>query len=187
MMPDEASDAPRLHPAPGDGQVGHWRLDPSHSTVTIAHKAMWGMTTVRGSFTEVGGEGEVLADGSAAGTLVINAASVDTANDKRDTHLKSADFLDAENHRDITFVARRIHRQGNGSVRVTGDLTVAGQTRPLSFDAGLAGLPDGSLTLTAEVRVDRAEFGLVWNNLGMLRGQALVRVNASFVPEHDLK
>ena len=78
--------------------TGLWQLDPSATTVAVRQKTMWGLVTVKGAFTAVTGQGEVRADGSAVGTLTLRAASLDTGNAKRDTHLKSADFFDADNH-----------------------------------------------------------------------------------------
>ena len=67
--------------------TGHWILDPKQSNIGLQSKSMWGMMAIKGTFTDVSGEGELGHDGSATGTLTIAAASIDTRNAKRDTHL----------------------------------------------------------------------------------------------------
>ena len=72
-------------------------------------------------------------DGEVSGTVTVAAASIDTNNTRRDTHLRSTDFFDSGNHPDITFTADGIRPSGQG-VAVTGAPTVRGRTRPLSLD-----------------------------------------------------
>ena len=95
------------------------------------------------------------------------AASIDTGNTRRDTHLRSADFFDVANHPDITFTATRVRPAGQG-VLVTGTLSVRDRTRPLSFEAAAAVPGHGEIRLDAEVRINRADFGLTWNRLGLV-------------------
>ena len=161
-------------------ETGLWQLDPTASTVALRHKTMWGMVTVKGTFAGVGGQGEVRPDGSAVGTLTFDAASLDTGNAKRDTHLRSADFFDADNHPEITFAVRSAELRDGDQVHVVGQLTVRGISRPQSFTAQLAGTDADSLTLNAEFTVDRAEFGLDWNQLGMIRGLATITTTLRF-------
>src|SRR6516164_1860028 len=116
---------------------------------------------------EVSGNGTVAPDGEVSGTVTVAAASIDTKNTRRDTHLRSADFFDSGNHPDITFTADDIQASGQGAA-VTGVLTVRGRTRPLAFDAVASVQGDGGIWLDAEVRVHRADFGLTWNQLGMV-------------------
>ena len=162
-----------------------WTLDPARSSVTLRHKTLWGLSTVRGSFGELGGQAEIGADGSARGRLEIGAASLDTGNAKRDKHLRSADFFNADAHPHIVAV---LQRAGLGAstghtgdqVSVSGQLTAAGVTRPLTFTATLAEVTESAVTVRAEAEVDRAQFGMTWNQLGMLRGPATVSVLARF-------
>ncbi len=160
-------------------EPGLWQLDPARSTVAIKHKTMWGLSTVNGTFAKVSGQGEVSAEGTGTGTLTIDAASIDTKNAKRDNHLRSGDFFDVERHPQITFVVRSATLNADGTVQVAGDLTVRGVTRALSFPASVASAP-GEVTLSAETAVDRAEFSLAWNQLGMIRGSATVAVSLRF-------
>ncbi len=79
-------------------ETGLWQLDATRSTVAISHVTMWGMVTVKGTFTGVSGEGEVRPDGTVRGAVTLDAASLDTKHTKRDEHLRSADFFDVEHH-----------------------------------------------------------------------------------------
>ncbi|WP_367320326.1 YceI family protein [Streptomyces sp. HUAS ZL42] len=161
-------------------ETGLWQLDAGASTVGLRHKTMWGLVTVKGTFGVVAGQGEVRADGSAAGTLTLGAATLDTKNAKRDTHLRSADFFDAENHPEITFVVRSAELRDGDTVNVAGQLTVRGISRPQSLTARLTHAGADALTLDAEFTVDRDQFGLGWNQLGMIRGLTTVATTLRF-------
>lgn len=158
-----------------------WHLDPSGSSVTIQHKSIWGLVTVRGSFGQVGGSGEILPDGSGRGRLEIGAASLDTKNRKRDDHLRSADFFNASKHPQIVVDLSRIARQSGDSATAEGTLTVAGHTRPLTVSTRITESSDDALTLAADTEINRADFGMNWNQLGMVTGKAKVSVVARFV------
>lgn len=163
--------------------AGHWVLDPQQSSVKISHKAFWGLQTVRGTFSELSGEGDVAADGSVTGRLVIGAASVNTRNAKRDTHLRSNDFFKADEHPTIVFAAHDAKPDSSGHLTVTGELEAAGISRPLSFTATIAQESPAAATLSAEAEVDRAGYGMTWNQLGSLTGNAKVSVVARFTKQ----
>lgn len=178
-MTDADSSAPGG--LPGGAGAGHWVLDPQKSSVGVSQKHMWGLITVRASFSELAGEGEVKADGSITGTLRVGAASVDTKNSKRDKHLRSADFFHADTHPHITFNAKDARLDDNGSLAVSGDLEAAGTTRPLSLTANVSEASQDSATLTATVSVDRLDYGMTWNSMGMMvKAPATVSVTAHF-------
>jgi polyisoprenoid-binding protein YceI len=162
-------------------QTGTWQLDAAASTVGLRHKTMWGLVTVKGTFTAVSGRGEVRPDGSAAGTVTLQTASLDTKNAKRDTHLRSADFFDAGRHPEITLAVDGADRLDGDGVRVTGRLTVRGISRPVTFTARLTDAGAGGLTLDAEFTVDREQFGMGFNQLGMMRGLTTVTAGLRFV------
>lgn len=148
-----------------DGKLaGSWTLDPSRSEIRLKSKAMWGLVPVTGVFREISGKADVSPVGEVTGTIVVAARSVDTKNDKRDVHLRSADFFDVENHPGITFTVDRV-RPDNGGGEVAGSLTVRGRTRPASFGVKASGT-DGDVTLEGELQVNRADFGLTWNRMG---------------------
>ncbi|MFI7406481.1 YceI family protein [Streptomyces sp. NPDC049541] len=162
-------------------ETGVWQLDAAASTVALRHKTMWGLVTVKGTFGAVGGQGEVQPDGSATGTLTLDAATLDTKNKKRDEHLRSADFFDTANHPEITFAVRSAKAGAGATVEVSGQLTVRGISRPQTLTARLAGADADALTLETEFTVDRGEFGLGWNQLGMIRGLTTVAATLRFV------
>ena len=162
-----------------DGNLaGSWTLDTARSEVRLKSRSMWGLAPVKGVFREVTGNGTVSAAGDVTGTITVAARSVDTKNKKRDEHLRSADFFDAANHPDITFTVDDI-RPGNGGVRITGSLAVRGRTRPVSFDATVSSA-DGETWLDGEVQVNRADFGLTWNQMGMASMRNTITVHAVF-------
>jgi polyisoprenoid-binding protein YceI len=140
---------------------------------------MWGLAPVKGVFREVSGNGTISSDGQVSGTVTVAAASIDTKNARRDTHLRSADFFDVANNPDITFAADHIQPSGQG-VAVAGALTVRGRTRPLSFDAAASVQGDGGIWLDAEIRINRADFGLTWNPMGMVGVNNTLAIHAVF-------
>jgi polyisoprenoid-binding protein YceI len=174
----ETPASPAAAPYAGPGSL---QLDPAGSTVSISHKTIWGLVTVRGSFTKLSGSAEILADGSARGRIEVEAASVDTKNAKRDKHLRSADFFNADKHPQIVVDVAQAAAQGNDGVTTTGTLTVAGQTRPLTLTAKITEATDQAITLRADAEIDRADFGMDWNQLGMVKGTAHVSVVARYV------
>jgi polyisoprenoid-binding protein YceI len=101
----------------------------------------------------------------------IDVASIDTRAEQRDQHLRSPDFLDAENYPQITFLSRRVDGSSSNpgdKFRVTGDLTIRGTTREVSLDAVYEGTgkdPWGGerVSFSATTRIDRRDFGLTWN------------------------
>jgi polyisoprenoid-binding protein YceI len=114
-----------------------------------------------------------------AGTITVAAGSIDTKMKKRDEHLRSADFFDVANHPDITFAADQVTPSGEG-VTVTGALTVRGRTRPVSFAARVSGIDEAQVELDGEIKVNRTDFGLTWNQLGMSSVHNTITVHAVF-------
>ncbi|MER6180502.1 YceI family protein [Streptomyces sp. NPDC001652] len=161
-------------------ETGLWQLDTAASTVAIKHKSIWGLVTVKGAFTAVTGQGEVRPDGSAVGTLTLTVASLDTKNPKRDTHLKGPDFFDADNHPELTFAVRSAELRDGDQVHVVGQLTARGVSRPQTFTARLTGADADALTLDAEFSVDRNQFGMGWNQLGMIARLTTVTATLRF-------
>ena len=159
--------------------AGEWALDPRRSSIRLKSRSMWGLVPVNGVFREVRGHGTVSADGRVSGTVAVAAASIDTRNTRRDTHLRSADFFESNSHPDITFTADDIRPSGQGAA-VTGTLTVRDRTRPLSFDAAASVQGDGTIWLDAEVRINRADFGLTWNPMGMVGVNNTLTIHAAF-------
>ena len=163
-----------------DGQLaGSWTLDPSRSQVRLRSKSIWGLVPVKGVFTDVSGTGTVSPSGAVSGTITVAAGSVDTKNKKRDEHLRSADFFDADNHPSITVSVDGITPSGTGT-QVTGTLAVRDRTRPVSFDAKVSAVDTAEVWLDAEVQVNRADFGLTWSQMGMASMDNTITVHAVF-------
>jgi len=179
QAPSGQSTAPEVRALLADGALaGEWVLDPRESSIRLKSRSM-GLVPVNGVFREVSGNGTIAADGEVSGTVTVGAASIDTKNTRRDTHLRSADFFDSGNHPDITFTADGIQASGQGAA-VTGMLTVRGRTRPLAFDAAASVQGDGVIWLDAEVHVNRADFGLTWNRMGMVSMNNTLTIHAVF-------
>ena len=137
------------------------------------------MLAVKGVFREVTGSGTVSAAGDVAGTVTVAAGSIDTKMKKRDEHLRSAHFFDVASTPDITFTAEQVTPSGEG-VTVTGALTVRDRTRPVSFPARVTVLDGAQVELDGEIQVNRADFGMTWNQLGMVSVHNTITVHAVF-------
>ena len=147
-----------------------WVLDPHHTSVSFSAKHL-GVATVRGRFTKVDGEID-LDDANdpttARGSVVIEAASVDTGNEGRDQHLRSADFLDVERYPEIRFTAKSIEPSGEDTYKVRGDLTIRGATKEVVLDyehSGMATDPYGNTKVGGTITgaINRRDWGLTWN------------------------
>jgi len=163
----------------GGDLAGQWALDPGQSSIRLTSRALLGLVPVRGVFHEISASGAITPDGRVSGTITVAAASIDTRNARRDTHLRSADFFDSARAPDITFTLDAIRPSGQ-CVTVAGPLTVRGRTRPLSFDATVSAPRDGGIWLDAEVRINRADFGLTWNLLGLVSVHNTLTIHAVF-------
>lgn len=171
---------PRLRARLADGSLtGTWRLDPARSSVTLSTKSMWGLAPVKGVFADVTGDGVLADDGRVGGRIVVASASLDTRNKKRDAHLQSADFLQSDVHPHIVFTVERITPAGEQAT-VAGTLQIRDRTRPVTFPATITA-SDDEVRLDAEVHVDRSEFGLTWNQLGMASMKNTITVSVVFV------
>jgi polyisoprenoid-binding protein YceI len=163
-----------------DGKLaGSWTLNAARSEIGLLTKSVWGLIKVTGVFREVSGEGTVTAAGDVTGTVAVAAASIDTKNGKRDTHLRSADFFEVDKYPDITVAIQSVKPAGQG-VTVTGMLTVHGQSRPLSFPATVSGFDGDELSLDGAAQVNRAELGLTFNQLGMMSMHNTITVHLVF-------
>jgi polyisoprenoid-binding protein YceI len=171
--------SPALQALLRDGKLaGSWTLDPDRSEVLLKTRHTWGLAPLKGVFRQVTGNGTVTAAGEVSGVITVGAASIDTKNKIRDKHLRSADFFDIANHPDLTFVADGV-TPADGGVRIAGGLTVRGRTRPVSFDAKVSSV-DGEVWLDGVIQVNRADFGLTWNRMGIAPMDNTIVVHAVF-------
>jgi polyisoprenoid-binding protein YceI len=146
------------------------QVDPAHSTATFAIKHMM-VSTVHGNFGKV--TGTVNHDPKDAtkssANIQIDPASLDTRVEKRDAHLKSADFFDVQKCPDMSFKSAKVEKAAEKKYKVTGDLTMHCTTKPVTLDVeGLNGPvkgPQGAnlYAATATGKLSRKDFGLTWN------------------------
>lgn len=146
-----------------------WDIDPAHTLAEFSVKHMM-ITTVRGRFGAVSGTVELdeARPEKSKVEVEIDAQSIDTREEKRDGHLRSADFLEVEKHPKITFRSTRVTAKGEDRFEVEGDLTIRGVTKPTVLDVkreGSAKSPWGQevMGFTADTKLDRREYGLQWN------------------------
>jgi len=148
-----------------------WQIDSSHSGILFSVRHMV-IARVRGQFSRWSGTVSA-EDGDlshATVDVVIDASSIDTGVADRDAHLKSADFLDVSHHPDITFHTTATDDLGEGRLRVAGDLTIRGVTRPVTLEVEFVGRakdPWGNerAGFNAKAAIDRKDFGLTWNQV----------------------
>ena len=116
-----------------------FKFDPAHSTIAFKVRHMLG--TAKGKFTKFSGTIEVDRDHPEKSSVVatIQAASIDTANAKRDDHLRTADFFNVRQYPEITFKSRRVKQTGPNAGEIVGDLTMHGVTRPITLNVQLLG------------------------------------------------
>ena len=147
----------------------NWYIDPAHTQVHFSVKHMM-VSTVRGRLGKLGGRLELDASAPEKASFEIDAdvKGIDTGDPKRDAHLRSADFFDAERFPRIIFKSNAIFPKGDGHYTASGDLTIREVTRPVSFDIELIGVVENGqggrhLGAAATVTIDRGDFGLTWN------------------------
>jgi len=144
--------------------------DPAHTTAGFAVKHMM-VTTVRGQFSKVNSTLHWNKDDPAKSTVEvkIDPASINTNNEKRDTHLKSADFFDVQKCPEMTFKSNQVHKSGSDKFKVAGDLTMHCVTKPVTLEVQFADHPVKSpfgttvYAANATGKLKRSEWGLNWN------------------------
>ena len=149
-----------------------WQIDPVHSAAHFSVRHLM-ISNVRGEFTKVSGNAVLDPTDPPKSTLevIIDATSIDTREPQRDEHLRSADFLDVANHPTITFRSKKITPAGTDHYKVTGDLTIRGVTRDVTFEvegpAAPVKDPYGNIRtgVSGTAKINRKDFGLVWNAL----------------------
>jgi len=147
-----------------------WNIDPAHSAAEFKVKHMM-ISNVKGSFNGISG---TLIEDTADPTrsqidATIDIGTLNTGDAQRDTHLKSADFFHHEQHPHMTFKSTKVEKKGEGEYAVTGDLTMHGITRPVTFAVEGPSAPgkdpwgNTRIGLSATTKIHRKDFGLTWN------------------------
>jgi polyisoprenoid-binding protein YceI len=143
--------------------TGTWAIDPVHSAVTFAVRHLM-VSKVRGAFDTFSGAITIAEDGAPAVRAEISVDSVNTRNEQRDAHLRSADFFDVENHPVATFVSTGVRQSGEHYV-VDGDFTLKGITKTVSLDLVFNGVNPGMghgevAGFEASAVLNRKDFGI---------------------------
>jgi polyisoprenoid-binding protein YceI len=168
-MSTSTTTTPATGTAAKTGTRTTWTIDPAHSHVGFAIRHLM-IATVRGRFTQV--QGTVTVDESdpttASVDITIAMASVSTGDEKRDGHLRSADFFDVDRYPSMTFRSKRVEAKSDQSFRVVGDLTIRDVTREVALDVQLLGRakdPWGKehAAFEATTKIKRGDYGLAWN------------------------
>lgn len=141
---------------------GSWQLDSRRSSVEFRAAKLWGLVAVKGHFDDYEGHLELSADPVLE--LTIDAASVQTGIRKRDQHLRSADFFDAENHPRVRFVSESVDLHDD-TLKVRGRLSARGRSIPLELDAQVRRI-DGELEIEAAITAPHRELGMTWSPPG---------------------
>lgn len=147
-----------------------WRIDPTHSFVGFKVRHM-GIASVTGEFKEY--EADIVLDPDDVSTLnvaaVVRTASIDTDNDRRDNHLRSDDFFNAEQYPDMRFESREVRLTGDDTFELVGDLTIRDRTHEIVLKGEFMGtVPSRGgqrMAISAEGRLNRFDYGLKWDSL----------------------
>jgi polyisoprenoid-binding protein YceI len=145
-----------------------WTLDPAHSQVEFSVKHMM-ITTVRGQFRKFTADVDFDEEHPEKSSVVahLDASSIETGMEARDAHLRSADFFDTDTYPEMTF--RSTHITGNdGNYKIDGDLTIRGETRPVTLEAEIGGIVPNMqggrrAAFNATTKISRKAWGLAWN------------------------
>lgn len=147
----------------------NWKIDTSHSAAQFSVKHMM-VSTVRGHFGTM--TGTVVYDAANPAATKIDAAvdvtTIDTRNEKRDAHLKSADFFEAEKFPQMTFKSKSVKPAGAGKMLMTGDLTIRGTTKEVVFEVEGPTAPVNTgrgmkMGAVATAKINRKDFGMTWS------------------------
>ena len=164
---------------PAAGPQTRWAFDPYHTQVEFATKHL-GMMTVRGNFLELTATGEIYPDRPEASSVdvTVQTASIRTHHPQRDNDLRSSNFLETDKYPTMHFKSTKIEQTGPEIYSMTGDLTIKGNTHPVTFQVVKYGefndpnMMGHRIGYSAEAKINRKEFGLTFNM--MLDGKWIV-------------
>ena len=147
--------------------TGTWSIDPIHSSIGFGVKHL-GISTFRGDFKGAAGSIETQDGAIRSIEGSVRVENLVTEEPALTGHLHSEDFFDAAKHPELTFKSTSVEQAEDGRLRVTGDLTIRGVSRPVELDAEIEGVGDGPdggtrMGIAATGAIDRSEWGIVWN------------------------
>jgi polyisoprenoid-binding protein YceI len=160
--------------------VGVWNVDPGRSTIGFKSRSFYGLVPVNGQFSEFSGDGQITETQTVFGRIDIKSASLDTKLPKRDDHLRSADFFDVAKFPDISIVVTGAEGIAGDIVNLRAQLTVKGTTAPLPLQTKVTVLDDGAVRLSAQATIDRKDFGVDGNLMGMVVDKATISGDVVF-------
>ncbi len=168
-----------------------WQIDNSHSSIDFSVRHMM-ISKVRGRFGSFAGAVDLNVDNPELTTVnvQIDAASIDTSDEKRDAHLRSPDFLNAPAYPQLLFSSTQVERTGKSTANLHGDLTIRNVTRPVVLDVTYVGnsqSPWGAQVygFEAALKINRKEWGLEWN-VALETGGVLVGEDISITIQLEL-
>lgn len=171
--------------------MARYDLDPTHTHIGFTAKHLM-VSTVRGSFSDWSGyvEGDVSDPTSAVAEATIKTASVNSGTPDRDNHLRSADFFNVEEFPEMTYRSTSITRIDDNNYKVTGDLTIKDNTRPVTLDVEVGepfadGWGNERLGVSATGKINRKDWGLEWNMI-LEAGRLLVGEEAKLEIDTEL-
>lgn len=160
-----------IAPALAFGQAATWNVDPAHTRAGFAVKHLV-ISDVKGEFDKVAGKAQIDEADLSKSTVevTLEAASISTRDEKRDAHLKSADFFDVAKYPTLTFKSTRVEAGKDGALTVTGDLTMHGVTKPVTLEGSITkaitdpwGMSRRGASFTG--KVDRKAWGISWGKV----------------------
>lgn len=150
--------------APAMAERRAYVFDKAHSQINFIAEAR--IFSAHGFFGTFDGDIQInpqdLADSSV--TITIDAASINTRDERRDNHLRTADFFDTANHPQITFVSRKVSKSGNDAISIEGDMTIRGNTKPVVVPLIIKFFEGGRGRFTGEFKINRKDFGVSYNS-----------------------
>ena len=160
--------------------TGTWTVVPDQSTIAVKAKSMWGVVPVKGRFTEFSGDGQITAPQTVSGRIDIKAASLRTGIRRRDEHLHSGDFFEAEKFPDISVLVTGAEAVDNDTIGLRAELTIKGTTKPLQLKTKVTPVGDGGMRLSTQTTVNRQDFGVDGNMMGMIGDNATISGDVVF-------
>ena len=148
--------------------AGTWTADTAQSAVTVTSKSLWGVMPVKVRFTEFTADGQVTAPQTVFGRIDIKAASLRSGIGKRDDHLRSADFFEAEKFPDISVVIGSAYSVAADTLGLRGNVTIKGTTKPVELQTKVTPVGDGGMRVAAKTTINRQDFGVDGNLMGMI-------------------
>ncbi|MFC5465450.1 YceI family protein [Lederbergia graminis] len=150
--------------------LSKWKVDGAHSEVGFSVKHMM-VSKVKGTFDQFTAEIEATPTDLTTASIqfTIDVASINTRNNDRDNHLRSADFFDVEQYPNLTFTTTKIEKTDEDEYKVTGDVSLHGVTKQETFNVTFEGLAKDPMSgaekagFSAEGKIKRSDYGLTWN------------------------